>query len=1175
MKKPYIRLLLFLVLILALATGLSYLSLHHVSKSKEDQDNKKMDVALVNEDDGATLSQENVDFGDAFVKSMDKNDEQDWHVVSRGVAENGLDRGTYDMMLVIPNDFSQKASSMDSEEPEQVALDYKINASDNDKVQAQAEETASSILNDFNRQIIDVYFANVIGNLQDAQDNIGEIVEEEAKHTYAYNDSIHNPLSNYTDQFESVKDNTATSKDSFSGLEDVLDSFEDDLTDQVDSNQDYQSDVEDTADQKESNNETRSDFLDHLDDFDDGLSSDDVEEELQNLQDTNEYINDQFQMDDDDDTDEEMESIEIDTKIVKDRLAESLETVESAHNELEEELGDDGNVNQEIEERLEEIVGEAFDDDKDEDNDLKELFKTQDEQIIGKIEDQITGLPSLDEEAIEDSDLSSETKQEIQNVIQVTEKYNDSDEFEAVEPESDNDLLPDHIHELKEHLHDNGITLEDTVEIPENKKDKQLFNLSDIPKEFKFENLSLKFPDQDEENYSHEDIKVDEPFSVDSNDHGGEFKVKLTIKLKDKYVDGNLDHYNVYTPAKWSWDLHQVDKKDEAESDDDKKDVKNISYTSTQTPDAPLVASKTTSKDDEKTKSDSNESGDGESDDGDDDEESSDDSDDDDEKEEEDKDKSGDNDDESDGDDDSDSGEDDEDEEKEDNSGKASDEDDDDKTLTIVNNHITHKVTDPVIDKSTENLINAVENTIAPYEKLLSSYETYFGLDLSDEELDLEDDEEESLEDLVSEDSLYYFFNEKDVNDLLTKYVVREITDNVTEEIRDPLEELEEQIDDHREFIEETDDNAEALVEKVGDTKDESRNLNKSLKETLDNITDWREKSQDLVDNQVDIQDKSDDEHSAVMELGSNFDPLLTQSESLADQSSSNLDSADQVYSTFDRIDDQADSIDQSGTDLVQEAEDLSVTMTNKVTEDEDYMDNFSEVMDNSRIDGHQNKDLYSFLSDPVDTENKGMMIKGDTFTPYFLVLLSFIVALFTAYVISITNQRRMAGDQFEAEKSLMGSNALITGITATIGVVEGLVIGLLSAYYLGISEGDLVMWTGLMILILLSMVLVSTYLLRQLKMIGMFILLAVMSMYLFLTEALGSGFAGSDALRAYSPLQYLETMLTKAIQGGFDHPFVLFGVFVVILLATLANLLVLHRAGSGTKEDEDVAEAQ
>src|SRR5699024_3012839 len=212
--------------------------------------------------------------------------------------------------------------------------------------------------------------------------------------------------------------------------------------------------------------------------------------------------------------------------------------------------------------------------------------------------------------------------------------------------------------------------------------------------------------------------------------------------------------------------------------------------------------------------------------------------------------------------------------------------------------------------------------------------------------------------------------------------------------------------------------------------------------------------------------------------------------------------------------------------------------------------------------------------SSPVDTENKGLIIKGDTFTPYFLVLIGIIVALFTGYVISTTSKRNIAEEQFEADSSLMGGNQLITGITAVNGILADLINSLLSAHYLGISQGSLVMWTGLMILMMLAMLFVASYLLRQLKMIGMFILLGVMSMYLFLTRALGTGFAGSDQLRAYSPLQYLENMLTKAIQGDTNYHVILFSVIVVAILAALANLLVWHRnQGNLAKDEQDATQ--
>src|SRR5699024_8285752 len=405
MKKPFIRLILFMVLMLALTAGLTYMSLNHVSETKDKEDSKKMDVALVNEDDGAKFNKDQLDFGDAFVKSLDKNDEQDWYVVSRGVAENGLDRGTYDMMIVIPNDFSQRALSLNDDSPEQVVLDYKINASENDKVQAQAEDTASSILNDFNRRIIDVYFASVIGNLQDAQDNITTLVEEEEEHTSTYNSSINSTLSEYTDQFETVKDRSAASKDSFESFEDMLDSFQDGLADRVESNEEYKSSVADAEKLNEAIDGLGVDFMDELNSYYDSMGGEDVDDQLQSLKTANDYINSQFN---EDDEDSDLSSVAADTKALKKRLSQSLQSVDEAHKELENAI-EKGLIDKEVEDELRGIVEKAFDDQ----DDLSELLSKQDDDVREKMNDQISKLPTLDEEAIEDSDLSPETKQEI------------------------------------------------------------------------------------------------------------------------------------------------------------------------------------------------------------------------------------------------------------------------------------------------------------------------------------------------------------------------------------------------------------------------------------------------------------------------------------------------------------------------------------------------------------------------------------------------------------------------------------------------------------------------------------------------------------------------------------------------------------------------------------------
>src|SRR5690625_4499204 len=267
MKKIKWQGIVFFLIIFIFSIGLSYLAFNETSTEHVDRE-RKMAIALVNEDEGASFNQNKIVFGDEFASSVTSDSKHDWYVVSRGVAESGFNRGAYDMMIIIPNDFSDRSLSIHLERPEPVSLHYKINATGHEDVRAEAEKTTGQILNDFNRRLIDVYFASIIGNLQDAQDNINEIMKKEKEYTNVYNNEINTPLSNYTNQFRTVQDYTEVSKDSYSGLESVLDTFQTSLSGDVDDNKLFGQDIASVIQTKEAENKITASFGEFFDKFD-------------------------------------------------------------------------------------------------------------------------------------------------------------------------------------------------------------------------------------------------------------------------------------------------------------------------------------------------------------------------------------------------------------------------------------------------------------------------------------------------------------------------------------------------------------------------------------------------------------------------------------------------------------------------------------------------------------------------------------------------------------------------------------------------------------------------------------------------------------------------------------------------------------------------------------------
>ncbi len=215
------------------------------------------------------------------------------------------------------------------------------------------------------------------------------------------------------------------------------------------------------------------------------------------------------------------------------------------------------------------------------------------------------------------------------------------------------------------------------------------------------------------------------------------------------------------------------------------------------------------------------------------------------------------------------------------------------------------------------------------------------------------------------------------------------------------------------------------------------------------------------------------------------------------------------------------------------------------------------------------NEDEGATLYNPVQVKSDGVISGRNTLASYFLILTTFIAALFTAYVIATYDQSRLTHQRLDEEKrSWMRKNTLITAITIGFGVIEGLLIGILSGYLLRIAREKLLVWICLIVLIILAFLLLATYLLRQLKMVGMLVLLVVFSMFLFLTNAPGFDFDSvsyAAKLRAFSPLQYTEAMLSGFMHGNTDlKPFLI--LLSMVLVSLVANLFVFR----SKEKDED-----
>ncbi|HHT6998946.1 TPA: type VII secretion protein EsaA [Bacillus cereus] len=1144
MKKFKWSILLFIILALVLSTGVSYLALNQNVKKANENTTPKMTVALVNEDQGTVFEGNKIAFGDQFVKNVNKNTKQEWYVVSRGVAENGLKNNNYNMMIVIPNDFSRKAVAIDSEIPEKLTLNYKVNATGNKDLKAEAENTASVILEDFNKQIIDVYFASIIGKLQGAQDNIGKIIEKGNVQTTMYKKDIHSPLANYTNQFKTVQDYTGVSVNSFKGFQDVLKGFGQALDEGNKSNSTYLDGFNNFQKMQTDNNLLANNFTNQFNQYMNDMNTGDALKQLSALESANKIISNQFTFS------EKEPNILTDAAAIQKYLADVKKQVSEYDTELA------GKLESDIQETVIKKLKQSMSNDGKQEIFINTLMKQPDARIKKQIENLIAKLPSLNMEEIGQSDLPDTTKLQLQNVIQFTKKYNKENNFyyDPVNKIS----LGNAIKEVKDRLYTEGITFSDTAKVIK-MESPQILKIK-IPEEFKLDG-STGFLHIDGEDRTSDFLQSEAGEITIAPRNEGDIKIDLHVKLKDPNI--NID---VFSPVMWQWELSGTHKKEtspekEKPNKEDKgtqtenSKVENVVHKS-QYGIMPLVHNAKTpiiKKMENTTGNNEGSQGGG-------------------------------------------TGKDNgtggnpgggtgtdngtggnpgggtgKDNETGGNPGGGTGTDngtggnpgggtgkDNGKVTESTTNQVVHQKAEVLTKNISSVLIKEAVDTVESYQGLMSLYEMYYGIDLRTKDVGPKL-EEGSLDAIATDQSLYYVLNKQSLIDLISNLV----SSSITTEIKQDMSGLKQKINSYQQSITSADQNSMLLAEKLNGTTQQATSMNENLGEYVKGLAKWRENSLKLVEEQQVLTTNHAGEQTAILSLDSGIKSLMMQSQSLVESSKHSLATSDDVYKTFDQINGQAKEIQDSGTTIVSKADLLLNDFTKKMEDDKSFSKNFTKILANSRIGDRQNEMLYDFLASPVQKQNDGVIAAGNAFTPYLIVLTCFIVALFTAYAIANQEKKRMQSDHFEEKFSLIDMNVPTTVVAFGISIVEGISIGIISGRLLKFGQDQSLLWIAFITFIMMAFVLVSTYLLRQIKMVGMFILLVFLSMYLFLTEAVGSKvdqMSSVGKIRQFSPLQYIESFLNDFISGKDTGKVIFVVLFVIAIIGLVSNLFVWHK---------------
>ncbi|HEY4554299.1 MAG TPA: YhgE/Pip domain-containing protein [Bacillaceae bacterium] len=138
---------------------------------------QELPVAIVNGDQGARYEGENLQLGEELVKKLKENKQFDFQFVSKDKGYKGIRQQQYYMLIEIPEDFSENATTLLDDEPKKLELKYVPNEGYN-FLSAQIGDTAvKEIKAAVSKEVTSTYAESMFDKVQEMADGFGQATE--------------------------------------------------------------------------------------------------------------------------------------------------------------------------------------------------------------------------------------------------------------------------------------------------------------------------------------------------------------------------------------------------------------------------------------------------------------------------------------------------------------------------------------------------------------------------------------------------------------------------------------------------------------------------------------------------------------------------------------------------------------------------------------------------------------------------------------------------------------------------------------------------------------------------------------------------------------------------------------------------------------------------------------
>ncbi|HFI0116630.1 TPA: YhgE/Pip family protein [Streptococcus suis] len=137
----------------------------------------QLPVAVVNQDQSASFQDKTLTIGDDMVDNMKESKSLDFHFVSETDAEKGLEEGDYYMVITLPEDLSEKASSLLTDQPEPLTISYQTSKGHSFVASKMGESAMEKLKESVSETITETYTTAVFDSMREIQNGMVEAAD--------------------------------------------------------------------------------------------------------------------------------------------------------------------------------------------------------------------------------------------------------------------------------------------------------------------------------------------------------------------------------------------------------------------------------------------------------------------------------------------------------------------------------------------------------------------------------------------------------------------------------------------------------------------------------------------------------------------------------------------------------------------------------------------------------------------------------------------------------------------------------------------------------------------------------------------------------------------------------------------------------------------------------------